>query len=666
MSKGHDPTRVDPINLPRRLRDGLDEADSLLEQKKAIEAKKLLEELDKKFPHQFHVLSMLADACADTGDPHRYLSVLLELQKLRPNSPDINLGLADAYLKTGRMALALRTFERFLDHWPGHSDAGDAKKTVQALHKGLKEILAELELPEEEGLEFARKHEELQVCLDAGQYQRGKSLAKELRERKPDFAPAFNNLSQIYWLEGNLPEAIQTCQQVFEFEPDNIHALGNIVRFLYLSGRKEEAPAYIKRLKKSKAEAADRWKKISETLSFIGDDEGMLSLRVRALKEGGLEEIDEFFYHFLAVSESMLGQESAAKSDWKHALKINAGFALAQENLDDLKRPKHERNGPWAYPLGQMLPEKVIREMTAVVGRAAKSKNEAAFQPTVQHFLNTHPEILQLAPLLLERGELAGKEFVINVADMSGHLEFLSILKEFAFGQRGSDDLRMKASQVLSKHNAAPAGQAKMWLEGEWKEILLLGFEITPEPIMDDDPMRPKAIDLMAQALDALRENDGARAEGFLRKALTTQPEHPSLLNNLALALSMQDKKKESEAILKHITEDFPDYFFGQISLARKALWKKDYKKARVIVDQWLEKKKRYHVTEFNALCKVQIDLLIQEEHYDAAISWFELWEGIEPEDADFEDYKERIDLLKLISKFKSRQPKSRKPKKKE
>ncbi|MFH2103921.1 MAG: tetratricopeptide repeat protein [Chloroflexota bacterium] len=664
MSKGHYPTRVDPVNLPRRLREGLLEAEELLEQKKTVEAKIMLEELDKKFPHQFDVLGFLANACVDTKDSHGYLEAMLELHKLRPTSPDINLGLAGAYLNTGRLSLALQIFERFLDRWPGHPAAGDAQKTVQVLHKGLKEIIAELELPEEEGLEFARKHEELQVCLDAGRYQRGKSLAKELRERKPDFAPAFNNLSQIYWLEGNLPEAIQTCQQVLAFEPDNVHALGNIIRFLYLSGRRGEAPTYVERLKRSKAEAADRWKKIGETLSFIGDDEGMLSLRVRVLKEGGLEEIDENFYHFLATSEAMLGQESAAKSDWKHALKINPTFTLAQENTADLKRPKHERNGPWAYPLGQMLPEKVIRELTAVVERAAKSKNEAAFQPAVQRFLDAHPEILQLSPLILERGELVGKEFVINVADMSGHPEFLSLLKEFAFGQRGSDDLRMKAAQILSKHNAAPTGQAKIWLEGEWKEILLLGFEITPEPIMDDNPMRPKTIDLMARALDALRENDGARAEGFLRKALTIQPEHPSLLNNLALALSLQDKKKESEAILKHITEDFPDYFFGQISLARKALWKKDYKKARSIVDQWLEKKKRYHVTEFNALCKVQIDLLIQEDHYDAAISWFELWEGAEPDDVDFEDYKERIDLLKLLSRFKNRQRKNRKQKK--
>jgi tetratricopeptide (TPR) repeat protein len=665
MSKGHYPTRVDPVNLPRRLREGLAEAEESLENGKTVEAKKLLRELDEKFPRQVDVLGLLANACVDSKDYPGYLEAMLALYKLRPNSPDINLGLAGAYLKNGRMALALQTFERFLDRWPGHPAADDARKTLQALQKCMENIIAELELSEEEGLEFARKHEELQVCLDTSQYQRGKSLAKELRERKPDFAPALNNLSQIYWLEGNLPEAIRTCQQVLEFEPDNVHALGNLVRFLYLSGRRDEAPTYVERLKKSKAKAADRWKKIGETLSFIGDDKGMLSLRERVLKEGGLEEIDENFYHFLATSEAMLGQESAAKSDWKHALKINPTFTLAQENIADLKRPKHERNGPWAYPLGQMLPEKVIREMTSVVERAAKSKNEAAFQPTVQHFLNMHPEILQFAPLLLERGELMGKEFVINVADMSGHPGFILLLKEFAFGQEGPDDLRLKAAQVLSKHNAAPTGEVNMWIAGEWKPILLLGFEITPEPIFDI-PLKPKVMELMGQAIEALHEENGMLAEGYLRKALAIQPEHPSLLNNLALALSMQDKRKESEVIIKHVTEDFPDYFFGQMTLARKAIQAKDYEKARSIVNHSMEQKKRYHVTEFNMLCKTQIDLMIQDESIDGALSWLEMWEGTEPDDPDFEEYKEHLELLKMFSKFKNRQRKSRKSTKKE
>lgn len=41
--------RFDPINLPRRLREGLQEADDLLERGKSQQALELLSELDKSF-----------------------------------------------------------------------------------------------------------------------------------------------------------------------------------------------------------------------------------------------------------------------------------------------------------------------------------------------------------------------------------------------------------------------------------------------------------------------------------------------------------------------------------------------------------------------------------------------------------------------------------------
>jgi hypothetical protein len=50
-------TRFDPINLPRRLREGLQEADDLLERGKSQQALELLNELDKSFPRQLDVLA---------------------------------------------------------------------------------------------------------------------------------------------------------------------------------------------------------------------------------------------------------------------------------------------------------------------------------------------------------------------------------------------------------------------------------------------------------------------------------------------------------------------------------------------------------------------------------------------------------------------------------
>ena len=63
------------------------------------------------------------------------------------------------------------------------------------------------------------------------------------------------------------------------------------------------------------------------------------------------------------------------------------------------------------------------------------------------------------------------------------------------------------------------------------------------------------------KAIYALREEKGAEAEIYLRKALEIQKDEPGLFNNLAVALSMQGKHDEAKAIADEIPVRFPDYF---------------------------------------------------------------------------------------------------------
>lgn len=661
MDKQHNPTHLNPLNLPRRLREGLDEAEELLKKGKAAEALDILQELDERYPDQVYVLEMLATVYFDLKDAHSHLRAVRRLHRLTPNRPQVKLALANAYLTNTFPLLALVTFREFLKRWPQHEHADKVRTTARKLEDTLPKLLEDMGLNFETDFDFACQHEEAQVCANSGEFARAKSLAEKMQRQKPNFTPPLNNLSQIYWLEGDLPRAIETCRRALAIEADNVHALANLARYLYLTGQKEEAATLIERLKASTAKASERWNKIAEALAFIGDDQGVLELAAQAEKEAHPIELNEYFYHLVAASECLLGKEKQARAHWQRALKINANFKPAQENLDDLKKPAHERNGPWAFSVQQMLPQNIIHETIRVIEQAVKSKDEKSFQPSVCRFLDNHPELLQMVPLLLERGDAIAKDYVINLADTSAHPELLALLKEYAFGQRGPDHLRLQAAQVLSKHNAAPTGNVKMWLKGQWKEILLLGFEITSEPLLDETPLNRKALDLMEKAIHALRHEDGAAAEQHLRKALAIQPEHPSLLNNLALALSMQDKDEEAEAIIQHVINDFPDYFFGQMTLARKSIHAGDLNKARSILNHWMGAKKKYHITEFSMLCKTQIDLFLAEENIAGARSWMEMWESAEPEgDPDYERYRTHLELSDLLSKFKE---KNKKPK---
>jgi tetratricopeptide (TPR) repeat protein len=645
------PTRGDPINLPRRLREGLAEAEKLLTDGQPEQALETLSELKRQFPNSADVLGLTSDAYYDLQDMHSYLWTMYQLHRLIPNRMEANLSLAGAYLANGRLGLALRAFRNFLKKWPKYEEADEIKKTIARLETALSEILAKLDFTLEDGLDFACKHEELQVLMEHQETQRSKQLAEALLKQRPIFAPVWNNLSQVYWVEGNLPKAIETCEQVLKLEPDNIHALSNISRYLFIQGQKEDAALSAQKLKVSHADAADGWVKKAEAFCFIGDDEGAVSLLEEARQAKAQNELNEYFYHWVAVSAHRLGRESEARRYWNKALKIDPNFSLAKENLDELKKPANERNAPWGFAFSTWFSHKIIQELLSLAERTANNKKSDAVSKALTRYIDSHSDLLNLAPTLLDRGDPHSKDFIIKMADFSAHPKLLAALKEFAFGQNGPDSLRMEAAQILSKHDWVETGEARLWLNGEWQPTILMGFEITDEPDPKAMP-HPKVQPLLARAIDALHKKDGRLAEELMRKALVIEPNSPSLHNNLAVALEMQGRKEEASAMVDQIIKQYPDYFFGQISAARKATYAGDLKKAREILNK-LMTRKQYHVTEFSALCSVFVDLSIEDDQPEAALSWFEMWEGAYPEDPRLEQYQERIEMLRVFTSIK-------------
>jgi tetratricopeptide (TPR) repeat protein len=148
-------------------------------------------------------------------------------------------------------------------------------------------------------------------------------------------------------------------------------------------------------------------------------------------------------------------------------------------------------------------------------------------------------------------------------------------------------------------------------------------------------------------------------AETHLRKALEVQKDEPGLLNNLAVALSMQGKHTEAQEIADEIPVRFPDYFFGQVIAVRKAIQAGELEKAKPILDKMMQKQEM-HVTEFGALCACQIDFMIEDDKPEGAISWFEMWQQGHPDDPALKNYEERMSIAELLTTFKRGLSKSR------
>ena len=643
-------------NLPRRLREGLNEASDLLEKHgQPAEALELLHDLDKRYPRQADVLGMTANAYLDWGDTRGYLNAMYRLHKIASNRADVKFGLAGAYMSEGRLALAYQTFGEFLKKWKNHERTKDAEDALVMLKEGLDDILAQLGLDFENGLKFAAQHELLQVFMGLGEYRQCKKLAKRLIKERPDFTPTFNNLSQVAWLEGDLNEAIEFSLKTLEIEDDNVHALSNLARFMFVQGEEEEARLYAERLVASKADASDLWIKKIEALSFIRNDEGVLAIFKEVEKAKEIELLDYATLHWIAVAFYNEGNIKSARKYWKKSLKINPSFSLAKANLDALKLPETNRDCPQVFTMDMWLSHKTFMDLSSAVGKAASKKGEddEAFRKVVADFFDKRPEIIRFVSMALNWGDVDAKEIALQFADMSGHPELLDLLKTFALGKSGTDSLRVEASQILSKHEVFAANEnVELWLDGERKELMMMNYEIYYGPEEEDIPFNAKVMRLLKRGLEALHNGEGVEAERFLRQALKKYPDAPSLLNNLAGALYMQGREEEAEVLISRIADEFPDYFFGQLTAARKAIIAGELERAKTYIDKMASKKK-LHVTEFGALCAVQISYLIKDDKPEGALSWYEMWEQGYPEDPVLDDYAEKMEMIEMMEKLK-------------
>ncbi|MGC1374843.1 MAG: tetratricopeptide repeat protein [Anaerolineales bacterium] len=406
-------------------------------------------------------------------------------------------------------------------------------------------------------------------------------------------------------------------------------------------------------MKESTANAASVWIKKIEALGFIADDEGVLSMLEQAKQAGELDELNAQTWHWCAVAEYRRGNIAQARAHWQECLKLSPSFEFASDNLEEMKKPVHERICPQVFTSNLWLSRKTLEGLVNTVQRTTARKNEQGFnKEKICTYMDEHPEIIHFVAAALPWGNTDARKTALEMTEMSVHPKLVAALKDFTLGQTGPDTQRIEASQTLSKLGVLESGKTiDMWIKGVWTPIMMLGFKITYEPPRKF-ALKPAAQHFMEQAVDALNANDDSKAEDLLRKAIEIQPDDPSLLNNLALALERQGKKAESEALAQRIANDFPDYFFGQSISARQAIKEKDFEKAREILSKMM-KKQELHVTEFAALCACQIDLMLADDKFESAVSWFEMWKKGYPDDPTLEEYEEIMFQFKTLQKIK-------------
>jgi tetratricopeptide (TPR) repeat protein len=281
-----------------------------------------------------------------------------------------------------------------------------------------------------------------------------------------------------------------------------------------------------------------------------------------------------------------------------------------------------------------------MRDLARRIGPAVNSDREGALDHAVSRFARDHPQVVALVPHLLDRGDPHGRVLAVQIAKSLKTPELLEALKEFALGQRGPDALRMEAAQTVSAAGLLPPGTIRFWSRGEWRDVMLMGFEIHSE---QEQGHSPKVQKLLEDAQFQIRQGDAQQAEWLLQQALAIEPGARALKQTLAAAYVHLGRDAEAEALAEELLRADPDYLFARTLLAQILIPRGELERAKELVEPLLSLR-RLHVTEFSALCAVQIQLLLAEGDRDAARTWLQMWEGALPNDPGVAYWRQELE----------------------
>lgn len=632
--------------------DKLQEANFLIESEEWLEALKFLEAATQKYPSDVRFLEMLAAVGSELRDVSAMQKAFAKLTQFQPNDAEAWFGLAFAHGLDSRLALSFRGFHDFLRKFPADEKSAEAAEMMRMAEKDLRRNLLQFDFPEgDEGIELACLHEEAQILMNRHEFEEAKEKAFKLISRMPDFIPARNNLSLICFMNGEAETAAETARKVLEKQPENFHALANLARFYVFLGQPDEARNFANRLRPIKNDNPDLWIKKIEAFTFVGDDQAVVEVYKEASKKSEFAVPESYGKHLAAFAFYQLGKESKARKLWMEILDDDPNFEFAERNLEELHLAENERN-VFALPINYWIPSRYINDLMAETGKIKDGKNfEKNLQKKLAQFFEKNPNILHVLSILLERGDESAKEFAVTLMSWAATTESFAALKDFALGQKGSDKMRYKSAMKLSEADQI-SNKVRLWNDGEWREMILMTFEITGEPT-DIYPMKPKAQTMLRKGLEAMHKENPDLAEQYYKMALEANgAEHPSLLYNLLAIKQYKGSVEEANKELRKIVEKFPDYSFAAISLATSEVKKGNIEAAKNLVERFYEKKK-WHFSEIKIWFYFNLEMTLEEKHFDSARMSLEMLKQFD-ENLDEKYWEERIVNLELLDKISS------------
>ncbi len=589
--------------FPDLLQD-LDKADKLLDSGRYEEVIKLLQPYAEKGVRDFDLYAMLGIAYGSLGYTSIAIEHLEKAQSIR-KTPELSHILAVVYGSSGLLALAQEAAREAKKHDLFADEMFEALNIFSAYENQVRQIVAQTGVSRSQAEKGLKLMDRAQLAVMRNDFEKAIHLFKAARKYLGDAPSLLNNLSQVYFFSGHPQKAMELAHQVLAEDPNDLHALGNLVRFLAWMGEEEEAQALWERLKPIEPPDEIARLKKAEAAAAMKDDQ-----TVYDLLHGRLEDMEIFpdAYHramrFLAVAAANLGKRKEAMALFETLAEI---FPAAEMYLEALKQGKPGLGlaDRYAHFGGhELVPAPSMEELFALFEEEEESLNPEISRQRIHAFVQRFPQIYRMVEQILWEQE--GPPEVIEFLDRIGTPEAYAILKAFALGEKGSKENREYALEVLIDAGVIPPGSTVQFWDGH-------AFQTISIP--QAAPYDEEAFALLKEGLRNTQQGRYEKAREAYQRILERDPYVVEAYHGLASLALLEGRVDEAKAYTQKAIELDPSRVHPRVSLAHIYLEEGRIDKAKAIIEPVADLSSQ-SPDAFVALAGIQSRILIEEGEY--------------------------------------------------
>jgi len=627
---------------PDNLEQALNDVDRLIDHGRFSEALERVTTLQTKYPKS-------PEPHYYAGYIHAQMGNLWEAVTGYEWALDLNGGselwlpLGGLYLQLDLKALALNAFRKTRDAGID-SPEDNIPALIDILETEIELMAANLNISRKKTARGLRLMEEGQEALQAGDYPACIRLNRQAIAQTGNWPPPHNNISIAQFYNGQPQAAIDTARAVLASDPHNLQALSNIIRYLAWSGQKDAVPAYWHTLRDIPAADAYAQIKKAEAAAIAADDAAVYDILTAisaadTFSPAFQTQVDTF----LAVAEANLGHTAAAKRRFKHLKRVDSRVTYLLKALQNRKPgPGISDRFPYFHST-QLVNRSTMDRLIDIVSRR-DTLSEKEFRAQMDTFAAQYPQYVLIAEKFIyeEDQVLGGIQTLFFLGTPAAH----DALRTFATGQRGTENDRMEALMALAQAGQLPPDTpVRFWRNGQWEDVLLQSYNITPER---EDFYPPEIEELMLQAHLAGEDGDDREMERLLKKVLAIDPNIREVYNNLGTIYISRDDMDTANRYFQRALEIDPLYVFPRCNLALDALGSDAIEDARALLDP-LNELTRFHPQEMAFLSYTRARLSLALKEYDNARNHVEISLQINP---DFVPAQKLLQHLSFLEKM--------------